>query len=53
MYRVTHVAAIDGQSRMIVSWTTIPVKNNIIIYSEVYRCEIPYAGFFSYKHSVF
>ena len=37
MYSVTHVAAIDGHSRMIVSWTTMPVKNNLIIYSEVYR----------------
>ena len=37
LYGVTHMAAIDGHSRMIVSWTTMPVKNNLIIYSEVYR----------------
>ena len=37
MYGVTNVAAIDGHSRMIVPWNTMPVKNNLIIYSEVYR----------------
>ena len=37
MYGVTHVAAIDGRSSMIVFWTTMPLKNNLIIYSEVYR----------------
>ena len=37
LYGVTHMAAIDGHSRMIVSWTAMPVKNNLIIYSEVYR----------------
>ena len=37
MYGVTHVAAIDGHSRMIVFWTTILVKNNLLIYSDVYR----------------
>ena len=36
MYGVTRVAEIDGHSRMIVSWATKPVKNNII-YAEVYR----------------
>ena len=37
MYGVTHVAAIDGRSSMIVSWTTMPLKNNLIMYWEVYR----------------
>ena len=37
MYGVTHVSAIDGHSHMIVSWTTTPVKNNLIIYSEVFK----------------
>ena len=37
MYGVTHVAAVDGHSHMIVSWTTTLVKNNLLIYSDVYR----------------
>ena len=36
MYGVTHVIAIDGHSRFIAGHTTMPVKNNIIIYDEVY-----------------
>ena len=37
MFGVTHVIAIDGYSRMIVAHLTIPVKNNILIYEQVYR----------------
>lgn len=37
MYGVTHILAIDGYSKKIVSHTTIPVKNNQTIYEEVYR----------------
>ena len=37
MYGVTHVAAIDGHSRFIVGAFTMPVKNNLVIYNEVYR----------------
>jgi len=37
MYGATHVAAIDGHSRFIVGAATMPIKNNLTIYSEVYR----------------
>lgn len=45
MYGVTHVAAIDGHSRYIVAATTMPVKNNLTIYREVYKYDI----YFSFK----
>ena len=44
-YSITHLAAIDGHSRMIVSWTTMPVKNNLIIYPDVYGYEDPHVVF--------
>lgn len=37
MFGVTHILAIDGLSKKIVSHITIPVKNNLRIYEEVYR----------------
>ena len=37
MYGVTHVAAVDGFSGMIMGFLTMPVKNNIEIYSNLYR----------------
>ncbi|XP_031163535.1 uncharacterized protein LOC116055653 [Sander lucioperca] len=37
MFGVTHVLAIDGFSSKIVAESTMPVKNNLIIYEEVYR----------------
>ena len=37
MFGVTHVVAIDGYSRMVLSHSTMPVKNNVTIYSEVFR----------------
>ena len=37
MYGVTHVAAIDGHSRYVVAATTMPVKNNVTIYEDIYR----------------
>lgn len=37
MFGVTHVLAVDGFSKKIVSHSTMPVKNNLIIYEEVYR----------------
>ena len=37
MYGVTHVVAIDGHSRFIVGAFTMPIKNNVVIYKEVYR----------------
>jgi hypothetical protein len=37
MFGVTHVLAIDGYSSKIVAWSTMPIKNNLVIYDEVYR----------------
>lgn len=37
MFGVTHVAAIDGFSSKIVGHSTMPVKNNLVIYQDVYR----------------
>ena len=37
MYGVTHVAAVDGFSGMIVGFFTMPVKNNVEIYSNLYK----------------
>ena len=37
MFGVTHVIAVDGYSEMIVSHLTIPIKNNRLIYENIYR----------------
>ena len=37
MYGVTHVCAIDGYSRKIVGFITMPIKNNLEIYEHLYR----------------
>nr|XP_023675706.1 uncharacterized protein LOC111848157 [Paramormyrops kingsleyae] len=37
MFGVTHVMAVDGFSKKVVGHTTMPVKNNIVIYEDVYR----------------
>lgn len=37
MYGVTHVAAIDGYSGMIVGFVSMAVKNNILIYEHLFR----------------
>ncbi|XP_076876123.1 uncharacterized protein LOC143525735 [Brachyhypopomus gauderio] len=37
MFGVTHVLAVDGYSSKIVGYSTMPVKNNLTIYGEVYR----------------
>ena len=37
MYGATHICAIDGYSGMIVGFITTPIKNNIEIYSHLYR----------------
>lgn len=37
MYGVTYVVAIDGYSGKIVANSIMPVKNNLVIYDEVYR----------------
>lgn len=37
MFGVTHVMARDGYSGMIVSFSVMPVKNNLTIYDEIYK----------------
>lgn len=37
MYGVTHVVAVDGYSRKIVGFSTMPVKNGITIYNTLFR----------------
>ena len=37
MFGVTHAMARDGYSGMIVAFSTMPVKNNLIIYEKIYR----------------
>ena len=37
MYGVTHICAIDGFSRKIVGFITMPIKNNLEIYEHLYR----------------
>ena len=37
MYGVTHVIAVDGYSGRIVAHVTLPIKNNLLIYRDVYR----------------
>ncbi|XP_053707713.1 uncharacterized protein LOC128751014 [Synchiropus splendidus] len=44
MFGVTHVLAIDGFSSKIVANFTMPVKNNLIIYEEVYRAAVTNNG---------
>ena len=36
-FGVTHVMAIDGFSKKVVGHSTMPIKNNIVIYEEVNR----------------
>ncbi|XP_077060372.1 uncharacterized protein LOC143712032 [Siphateles boraxobius] len=40
MFGVTHVAAVDGYSRKIVAHCTMPVKNNLTIYQNIYRSAV-------------
>lgn len=37
MYGLTEVCACDGFSGKIVSFATMPVKNNVLIYEHIYR----------------
>ncbi|XP_073326353.1 uncharacterized protein [Pagrus major] len=37
MYGVTHVVAIDGFSKKVVGHSTMPIKNNLVIYEDVFR----------------
>ncbi|KAL2076472.1 hypothetical protein ACEWY4_027936 [Coilia grayii] len=40
MFGVTHVIAIDGYSSKVVAQATMPVKNNLVIYEDVYRSAV-------------
>nr|XP_033474294.1 uncharacterized protein LOC117251836 [Epinephelus lanceolatus] len=40
MFGVTHVLAVDGYSSKIVGHLTMPVKNNLVIYEDVYRSAV-------------
>ncbi|KAG1968665.1 hypothetical protein F2P79_003433 [Pimephales promelas] len=44
MFGVTHVIAVDGHSKKIVANATMPVKNNLAIYEEVYRPAVTHYG---------
>ena len=37
MYGVTHIAAVDGYSGMIVGFISMPIKNNVDIYEHLYQ----------------
>lgn len=37
MFGVTHVLAIDGFSKKVVGHSTMPIKNNLAIYEDVFR----------------
>ena len=37
MYGVTHVVSVDGHSRFITGAYTMPMKNNLVIYEDVFR----------------
>jgi hypothetical protein len=37
MFGCTHVIAVDGYSSRIVAHSTMPMKNNLTIYEEVFR----------------
>ena len=37
MFGLTHVIAVDGYSGMIVAYKSMPTKNNLTIYEDVYR----------------
>lgn len=36
LFGVTHVCAVDGYSGMIVGFNTMPIKNNVTIYQNLY-----------------
>ncbi|XP_073688666.1 uncharacterized protein [Garra rufa] len=44
MFGVTHVIAVDGYSFKVVGHATMPIKNNLTIYEEVYRPAVLFNG---------
>lgn len=45
LYGVTHVCAIDGHSRYIVAGTSMPVKNNLVIFEQVFKLVLSFLHF--------
>ena len=45
VYGVKHVLAIDSHSRFIAALSTMPIKNDAIIYDQVYRYRFYRLGF--------
>lgn len=37
MYGVTHVCSMDGYSRYVPAYSSMSIKNNFIIYNEIFR----------------
>ncbi|KAI3359386.1 hypothetical protein L3Q82_002888 [Scortum barcoo] len=52
MYGVTHVVAIDGFSSKVVAHSTMPIKNNLTIYKDVYRHAVLTYGLWDQNHTV-
>ena len=51
MFGVTHICAVDGFSRKIVAFSTMPIKNNYLIYDTVYRYFITCNNYTALQHS--
>uniref|UniRef100_A0AAV2KIF5 Transposase n=1 Tax=Knipowitschia caucasica TaxID=637954 RepID=A0AAV2KIF5_KNICA len=52
MFGVTHVMAIDGYSKKVVGYSTMPIKNNLTIYEEVYRHAVQQYGIWDQNHVI-
>ena len=48
MFGATHVLAIDGDSRKVVGFITIPVKNTVAIYEHLFRPLVLQVGLFDH-----
>ena len=46
MYGMTHIIAVDGFSSKILGYTTMPLKNNLKIYDNIYRKIVMEVGLF-------
>ncbi|KAI4827975.1 hypothetical protein KUCAC02_031332 [Chaenocephalus aceratus] len=52
MFGVTHVVAIDGFSKKIVAHSSMPIKNNLVIYEDVFRPAVLANGMWDQNHVV-
>ncbi|XP_060782698.1 uncharacterized protein LOC132889896 [Neoarius graeffei] len=50
MFGVTHVVAIDGFSKKVVGHSTMPIKNNLAIYEDVFRPAVLANGMWDQVH---